>query len=265
LSALEALLLGLAQGLTEFFPVSSSGHLVMLQALLGVEGEGGLLFEIAVHVATLIAIVIFYRKRIWALLTGVIARQHEALIYVAKLGVGTLPAVMVGLSAKDFIEEQFANPALVGVALIVTGTFVWTTRTTLPRASALEPSWLAALLIGCAQAFAILPGISRSGSTVATALALGLAAGPAAEFSFLLGIIAISGAAVLMLPDLAGASDAMLGSLVIGGGAALASGMAAIWLFVQMLQKQAFHLFAWYAWAVGALFLAWLWSGGGAA
>lgn len=265
MSTLEALLLGLAQGLTEFFPVSSSGHLVMLQALLGVEGEGGLLFEIAVHVATLIAIMIFYRQRIMDLLKGLIAREHEALTYVGKLGVGTVPAVFVGLFAKDFIEEQFENPALVGIALMVTGTFLWTTRKTLPLASVHEPTWLAALLIGCAQAFAILPGISRSGSTVAAALALGLAAGAAAEFSFLLGIIAIAGAAVLMIPDLAGASDAMLGSIAVGGAAALLSGIAAISLFVRMLQKQIFHLFAWYAWAVGGLFLLWVWSGGGGA
>lgn len=264
MSELEALLLGLVQGLTEFFPVSSSGHLVMLQSLLGVEEEGGLLFEIAVHVATLIAIVIFYRRRILELIKGVFARQWASIEYVAKLAVGTLPAVAVGLLAKDFIEEQFANPVVVGVALIVTGTFLWTTRSTLAKASLQEPTWLAALLIGCAQAFAILPGISRSGSTVAAALALGIAAAPAAEFSFLLGIIAIAGAAVLMLPDLAGASSDMLGNLAIGGAAALVSGIAAISLFVRMLKNQTFHHFAWYAWAVGGLFLVWLWRGGGA-
>jgi undecaprenyl-diphosphatase len=258
LSRLEAFWLGIVQGLTEFFPVSSSGHLVIFRTLLGTETEGGLLFEIAVHVATLVAIAIFYRRRILELVVGVFSRNRSALIYTAKLVVGTLPAVLVGLLAKDFIERQFANPSVVGVDLMITGAILLTTRRTTQSAHRLDPSWRDALLIGCAQAFAILPGISRSGSTVSVALALGLRPVAAAEFSFLLGIIAISGAAVLMIPDLGGASAAMLNGIAIGSAAALVSGVAAIWLFVRMLQKQVFHLFAYYAFVVGGGFLAWV-------
>jgi undecaprenyl-diphosphatase len=253
----EAFLLGIVQGLTEFFPVSSSGHLAMIQAVLGVQGEGGLVFEIAVHAATLVAIVIFYRHRIADLVRGALRGDAEAFSYGAKLAIGTVPAVIVGLTAKDAVEEAFGQPELVALCLLITGSLLLTTRWTAPRAAGRTPTFAMALAIGCAQAFAILPGISRSGTTVAIALALGLAPAAAAEFSFLLGVVAIAGASVLLLPDIAGSNAAMLGTLAIGSAAALVSGIAAIWLFVRMLDRQIFHLFAYYAWAVGGLFMYW--------
>lgn len=256
MSTLEALWLGIIQGLTEFFPVSSSGHLVIFQALLGIESKG-LLFEVAVHVATLVAILIFYRRRIGALLIGALRLQEDALRYAGKLAVGTLPAVAVGLAAKDFIADQFSAPPVVGGLLLVTGAIVWTTRGTRNNGAADEPTWVGALLVGIAQAFAILPGISRSGSTVAAALALGVAPAAAAEFSFLLGVIAISGAAVLILPDLRGAAPEQISAVGLGVGAALVSGILALWLFVRMLRANSFHYFAWWAWLAGAAFLAW--------
>jgi len=257
-SQLEALWLGIVQGLTEFLPVSSSGHLVIFQTLLGVEGEGGLLFEIAVHVATLVAIVIFFHRRILELVVGAAKRDLAAWRYIGKLALGTVPAVLFALLAKSTLDELLVSPIVAGCGLLVTGGILWTTRTTLPRAELEEPSWEAALLIGVAQALAILPGVSRSGSTVAAALALGVAPAAAAEFSFLLGIVAIAGAAVLALPDLAEASPEMLAVLATGCSAALASGIVAIWLFVLLLRRQSFHYFAWYTWGAGALFLVWL-------
>ncbi len=254
---IEAVLLGLVQGLTEFFPVSSSGHLAMLQALFGGREAGGLLFEVGVHVATLVAIAFFYRVRIARLVIGFLERDRETLEYVGKLALATVPAVVVGLGAKDFIEAQFSNPVLVAGALLVTGFVVMSTRWTAPRAHAPVPGWGAALLIGCAQALAILPGISRSGSTVAMALLLGVAPLAAAEFAFLMGIIAIAGAAVLMIPDLQSADASALGDLALGGVAALVSGLLAIWLFVRMLDRSLFHHWAWYCWIVGAGFMAW--------
>jgi undecaprenyl-diphosphatase len=255
-SALEALLLGLVQGLTEFFPVSSSGHLVLFQTLLGIEVDG-LLFEVSVHVATVVAIVLFYHRRVRELILGVLSARAEALRYAGKLIVGTLPAVLVGLTARDFITAQFASPLLVGGLLIVTGGIVWTTRRTRRESGAQEPTWAGALAIGLAQAFAILPGISRSGSTVAAALALGVAPAAAAEFSFMLGIIAVSGAAVLVLPEMRDAAPEQLSAVALGGAAALCSGILAIWLFVRMLRSNTFHYFAWWAWLAGAGFLAW--------
>jgi len=257
LDVLEAVVLGVVQGLTEFFPVSSSGHLAMLQALFGGRETGGLLFEVAVHVATLFAIVFFYRQRIGALISGFFGRDPETLEYVGKLAVATLPAVVVGLTAEGWIEAQFSNPVLVGCALLVTGCIVSSTRWTAMRAVARVPGWGVALAIGFAQALAILPGISRSGSTVAIALALGVAPLAAAEFSFLMGIIAITGAAILMIPDLQAVATGELMVLGVGGVAALVSGLIAISLFVRMLDRSLFHHWAWYCWVVGGGFLFW--------
>jgi undecaprenyl-diphosphatase len=256
-SFFEALWLGIVQGLTEFFPVSSSGHLVLFETLLGVHSGDGLLFEVALHVATLVAIALFYHKRIGDLVVGALRGDADAWRYVGKLFVGTLPAGVIGFAAKDLIAEQFSSPLAVGVLLLVTGGIVWSTRRTSETATGTEPGWWAALAIGFAQAFAILPGISRSGSTVAAALALGIAPRPAAEFSFLLGIIAVSGAAVLTLPDLGDASPELMSAVFTGGLAALVTGIFAIWLFVRMLQSHTFHWFALWAWLAGASFLAW--------
>lgn len=261
MDAWEAALLGLVQGLTEFLPVSSSGHLVMGEALLG-RADASLVFEIAVHVGTLGAILLFYRRRIAALTVGVARGQAASWRYVGKLGLATLPAVAVGLGLRDQVEGLFAFPAATGVALLVTGAFLWTTRRSVLRARAPEPGWLAALGIGVAQALAIAPGISRSGATVAAALALGVAPLAATEFSFLMAIAAISGAAVLALPDIQAASPELLRACLVGAAVAWLSGLAALWLFVHLLRRQRFHHFAFYAWGVGGLFLAWLALGG---
>jgi undecaprenyl-diphosphatase len=264
LSGWEAVWLGIVQGLTEFFPVSSSGHLVIFRSLLGIQDGGGLLFEVAVHVATLLAIAIYYRRRILGLAAGVISGRPEALHYGAMLFLGTLPAVAVGLTARDFVERQFQNPVVTGVGLLATGAILWTTRSTARPARARKVDaapadfgWRVALLVGCGQALAILPGISRSGTTVAVALALGLAPVAAAEFSFLLGIIAIAGAGVLTLPDLVAAGHEQRVHLFYGGLAALLAGLAAIWAFVRLLERGYFYLFAGYVWVVGGLFLLW--------
>ncbi|MCP4038649.1 MAG: undecaprenyl-diphosphate phosphatase, partial [bacterium] len=182
-----------------------------------------------------------------------------ALEYVGKLIVATLPAVAVALTAKDMIDGVVSSPAVAAGGLLLTSVILFTTRSTIASASQSVPGWGAALLIGMAQALAILPGVSRSGSTVAAALALGVAPAAAAEFSFLMGIIAISGAAVLMLPDLGQASPAALTSLALGCTTALTSGILAIWLFVMVLRRQTFYQFGYYTAAVGFAFGLFLW------
>jgi len=250
----QAAFLGLVQGLTEFLPVSSSGHLVLIQAWLGIH-EKGVLFEVVLHVATLVSVLIFYRRRVGSLIVGLLARRPADWRYAAKLGVATIPAVVLVLVAGDFLEAQFESPRSAALGLLLTGAILWTTRRTLPRAHALEPGWTAALCIGCAQALAILPGVSRSGSTVAAALALGVAPAAAAEFSFLMSVIAIAGAAARMLPMAAGVSADAVPSLLVGGGVALVAGVAALALFVRLLRSGAFYRFAWYVWPVGVLAL----------
>lgn len=248
---LEAAWLGLLQGLTEFLPVSSSGHLVLAEAALGIH-DPGILFEVAVHVATLAAVVVFYRRRIFELANGALHGEREALEYGAKLGLATVPAVIFALLARDWIERQFEAPLTAGIGLIVTGGLLWTTRSTLPRAEVDGVGWGAAWWIGCAQALAILPGISRSGATVCVALALGVRALPAAEFSFLMSVVAIAGALVLQLEGGALGALADPGPLALAAAVALASGLAALAIFVRLLRGQSFSRFAYYVWIVGA-------------
>ena len=130
---LDAIILGIVQGLTEFLPVSSSGHLVMAQSLLGVTPEGGIVFEVAVHVATLVAILLFYFKRVRALTFGALLGDTDAWRYIGKLGLATLPAVLVALSARRFIEAQFNSPMFAASMLLVTGFIVFSTRYTINR------------------------------------------------------------------------------------------------------------------------------------
>jgi len=254
-NGIEALFLGAVQGLTEFLPVSSSGHLVILQELLRVQQEG-MLFEIVVHVATLASVLIFYRRRVTDLLRGLLTGSADAYRYTGKLALGTLPAVLAVLLLGDFFEAQFESAAAAGAGLLLTGAVLWSTRRSADAAEGLEPSWAAAWWIGCAQALAIFPGVSRSGSTVAAALATGVAPAAAAEFSFLMGAIAVSGAAVRALPELGSSVGTEADALLLGGAAAFVSGIAAIWLFVKLLRSRGFYRFAYYTWALGLVTLA---------
>ncbi|HUF75167.1 MAG TPA: undecaprenyl-diphosphate phosphatase [Longimicrobiales bacterium] len=257
MTSLEAIILGLIQGATEFLPVSSSGHLVIGQTLLGVESPG-VVFEVALHVATLVSILFVYRARVGELAVGAVRRDPASLRYVGLLVVATLPAVVVGLFFKDAVEALFESPVASGVALLVTGLILWTSRRALAGAKGTVPGWTAALLIGVAQAFAILPGISRSGSTVVAALWLGVAPREAAAFSFLMAVPAISGAAVLQLGELGAGAGLGWEVLALGSLFAAVTGVLAIRTFVAMLARESFHLFAPYCWIVGALFLAYL-------
>ncbi len=255
LNWLEAILLGLVQGLTEFLPVSSSGHLAIAQELLGVVDSP--LFTVAIHGATLVAVVFFYRLRIIKLAIDGLRRDPAALRYIAKLILATLPAVIATLIAEEKIKSTLGNHVVASWCLLVTGALLWTTRVTLGRGQSIEPTWRGALIIGCAQAFALLPGISRSGTTIVAALFVGMAPIAAAEFSFLMAVIAICGAVVLEIPDLQHVSPAFVMPIALGCIAALLSGLAALWLFVRLLRDQRFYRFSYYVWTLGAVVLIW--------
>jgi undecaprenyl-diphosphatase len=254
---LDSIVLGIVQGLTEFLPVSSSGHLVLAQELLHADLGQGILFEVAVHIATLFAIMIFYRRRVTNLIYGTLTRDRRTLEYAGKLIIGTLPAIVVALLFRGWIEEQFDSLLGVGICLILTGFIVWSTKYTNKHTGLDEPSWKSAFMIGCVQAFAILPGISRSGSTVAAGLALGLNPIAAAEFSFMLGMIAMAGAGILLLPELSSVDPTLMTAITYGSIASLLSGLVALAAFVWLLRTQRFYIFAWYAWVVGAITVTW--------
>ena len=258
----EAALLGVVQGLTEFLPVSSDGHLVISQRLLGIS-ETGIVFEIVVHVATLVSVLVFYRERVVELVRGVLARRSEALRYGGKLVLATSPAVVAALTLGDFLESQFESARAAALGLLVTGAVLWTTRHSFASARPGEPSWSTAFWMGCAQAIAILPGVSRSGLTLAAALALGVSPMAAAEFSFLMSIAAISGAAVWMLPDLLASPAGQGAALATGATTALIAGVGAIWFCIRLLRSRSLHWFAYYTWAAGLAMLVWLHAHGG--
>jgi undecaprenyl-diphosphatase len=255
----EAAVLGFVQGATEFLPVSSSGHLVIGQSLLGLS-ISGVHFEVAVHVATLLSVLVFYRSRLLELLRGGVRGEGPAWRYIGLLALGTVPAAVLGWFFGDVLEGAFEAPRVTGVGLLVTAGFLWSSRVPLRRELSGTPGWRAALVIGLAQSIALVPGISRSGATVVTGLWLGIEAEEAAAFSFLLAIPAIAGAAVLQLPDLLGGQGLTVGtsSLVLGGVVAAVTGVLAIWTFVALLARKSFHQFGTYAALVGTAFLIYL-------
>lgn len=262
----EGVFLGFLQGATEFLPVSSSGHLVMGQAVLGV-GVPGLGFEVALHFATLVSVLVAYRARIAALLGGAVRGDRAQLRYGGLLLLASVPAAVAGVGFGDFFARLFDSPAVAGVALLVTGCVVWTARGALARGPAGRIGVGSAVIVGLAQAAAIVPGISRSGATVVAALWRRVGAREAAAFSFLLSVPAVGGAALLEVPGLVeGAGGGAPGGVpvgVLGGAAAVAcvTGVAAIGAFRTMLENRSLHRFAPYLWAVGALFL-WFVSAG---
>jgi undecaprenyl-diphosphatase len=257
----EGLILGIVQGLTEFLPVSSSGHLVVAEAVLDVHMPG-VFVEVVVHVATLVAVAVVYWQRIAGLVAGVARGNRDAWRYVGLLLLASIPAGVVGVLFQDWFEATFDSLTIVGVDFLITGSILWSTRFA-PSATRDVPTAGRAFAIGAAQAFAILPGVSRSGSTVAAGIWAGLDPVRAAEFSFLLGMPAVAGAAVLQVPELvAGTASAGAGPLAVSFVAALVSGILAIRLLVWLLGRRAFHRFAPYCWLLGGFTLAWALFGG---
>ena len=251
MSALEALVLGAVQGLTEFLPVSSKGHLVMSEALLGVR-PGTLTFEVLVHVATLAAVLVLLRGRILSVI------RERDLGFAGRVLLACVPAGLVGILFKDRIEAFFHDAHGTAAGLLFTGTVLFGVRF-LPPGERDRPTWAAAFLIGLAQTAALLPGVSRSGMTISAALALGLTGAAAAEFSFLVAIPIIAGAGLLVAPDaLAEAQGGRAGPFALGFLASFVFGALAIQLVLGVLARRRFSDFAFYCWAAGALFLAWL-------
>lgn len=257
----EAAVLGVVQGVTEFLPVSSSAHLVLGQALLGVRAPG-VVYEAAVHLATLVAVLWVYRRRIADLATGMYRGRRAAWAFVGLLALASVPAAAVGLLLRGPVEASFEQPVVAAGLLLVTGLMVGTLRWTALRADRDRPGVPGALWVGFAQASAILPGISRSGATVAAGVWRGVEAERMAEFSFLLSVPAVGGAALLELgPGQLDLVRALGPELAVGFAAAAVSGVLAIHLFVRALQAGSFHRFAYYCWAVGGGYLlaAWIW------
>ncbi|NMB25012.1 MAG: undecaprenyl-diphosphate phosphatase [Firmicutes bacterium] len=264
LSVGQAIVLGFFQGLTEFLPVSSSGHLVLLGQLFGLK-EPDLTFSVMVHFGTLIAVMIALRAEVALMLGGLRPVTKASSPDQVRLGrrlillvvVGTIPAAVMGLLAKDFIEGLFGSVAFVGIALLFTGSLLWWAEGRADHGRSLEQMVPKdALQIGLWQIVALAPGVSRSGTTISAGLFRGFSRADAARFSFLLSLPTIAGAVVL---EARGVFTAVSGGtwvpLLVGTLTATITGFLAIQGLLQLVKRHSLRVFSYYTWLVGFIVL----------
>jgi len=262
LTIFEAFWLGILQGLTEFLPISSSGHLVIAQAVAGIRTPG-MTFEIYVHFGTLLSILVVFRKDLSALFTSFIEKVKSPRTIISgykddkdyrlllMLLLATIPAGVIGLLFKDFFAATFNNVKFVGFALILTGIILFVSKFAVNRNK--EVWGKRAVLIGFAQALAIFPGISRSGASISTAMLSGVSGEQSARFSFLLAIPVIAGATVVQLLDMTSSGPGKISYMIAGVGAvsSFITGTLAISLLMEVMKKGKMHYFAGYCISVG--------------
>ena len=254
---LDAVILGIVQGLTEFLPVSSSGHLVIFQKMLGFQPPG-VTFEVMLHLGTLVAIVAAFWDDVW----GMIKKPTSRLVLL--IVVGSIPAGLMGIFLKPLFEKAFESLSVVGTGLIITGLLLMLGERLNSRAwwgkGVEQVSWGDVLFIGLLQGLAITPGISRSGSTIAAGLLRGLDREFAARFSFLLAVPAIAGAGVLAAKEVfdAGIAGSAFLPYAVGAAVAAVSSYLAIRIVISLVRGGRLSLFSYYCWAVGILTLLFL-------
>ena len=273
MSELQAVLLGLVQGLTEFLPVSSSGHLTIFRSLFGVEAEN-LTFEVAVHAAPVLSTIVAFRKEIWDLLKGFFKfKMNSQTHYIFKIAVSMIPVMIVGLFFKDYVTTLFGSGLLiVGCMLLVTAILLYLGEKLSDRAAlrakegdseGREVGYLDAFIIGLAQSVAVLPGLSRSGTTIATGLMLGVKKSAVAQFSFLMVLVPILGEAFLELVSgefTVAASGISTLALILGFISAFISGYVACRWMINIVRKAKLHWFSLYCVfaAVACVIIEWL-------
>lgn len=265
IDAWQALVLALIQGLTEFLPISSSAHLLLPSMLLGWPDQG-LAFDVAVHFGTLCAVVVYFRRDLRELLAGALSalsvrQMNSSATEVAYLAIATVPAVLVGLALNDVMNSLRTVPVLATTTIVFALLLGFADRRVQDGAQSRISNWRAALIIGCAQAIAPIPGTSRSGITITAGLLLGLSRKAAARFSFLLSIPIILGAALLKSLDLL-ASDVALdpGVLLLGIAVAAVSAYACIAAFLRLIEAIGMLPFVIYRLALGAVLCALWWA-----
>ena len=276
MNSTEAILLGIIQGLTEFLPVSSSGHLVLFQHLFGLK-EAELFFDVCVHLGTLLAVIVVFRQEIKNIILALIrfssssASKKTVLQKIESdpdlkmaflIVIGSIPTAVLGFLFRGIADRLFASAFIAGLMLMFTGLLLWITRRAAtpvekPVADRLTPK--NALIIGVVQGLAIIPGISRSGSTISIGLLLGIDRETAARYSFLLSIPAIIGAGVLSLKEGLSQTNLAIQISLLGALIAALVGYVALKSLLHIVKKGHLHLFAPYCWLVGilAIFFSW--------
>lgn len=250
----EAIIIGLVQGLTEFLPISSSGHLVIIQKILKINSPGNLI-EVSAHLGTLLSIILIYKKEIWGIITSL--KSSESKKYIFMIVLATLPSVVFVLTSKSFIMRLFESVSSVAIALIFTGCILYMSG--IKYYSNKKLSLAKGFLIGISQAFAVIPGISRSGMTISLALLLGVSSKEAAKFSFMLAIPAIFGATILTFLDAQfDQLKIMTTPLVVTALVSFVSGLLALKFLIKILNAGKFYYFSFYCTLIGLISLLFL-------
>ena len=267
---IEAIILGIIQGLTEFLPVSSSGHLVLFQQLFGLK-EAELFFDVCVHLGTLVAVIVVFHREIQNIITALLrlvslAGQKKTILQQVEsdpelkmallIVIGSIPTAVLGLMFQSIADRLFSSSFFTGLMLMVTGLILWFTRRLKPdnKGAGIDSfSKTKAFIIGIVQGLAIIPGISRSGSTISIGLLLGIDREVAARYSFLLSIPAIVGAGALSLKDGLSQTDPALRLALMGAAAAALVGYGALKVLLGMVKKGRLYVFAPYCWLIGIL------------
>ena len=262
MDVLNAILLGIVEGVTEFLPVSSTGHLILADALLGYDPKRWEVFNIVIQSGAILAVIVLYWRTFLDVITGMIARQKSAWSFTRNVLIGFLPAALVGVVFHDRIEALLGNAQLVSISLIVGGIAILVIERLAPKAridSVPEMSMGIALGIGALQCLAMIPGVSRSGATIMGALSLGVGRKTAAEFSFFLAVPTMLGATTLQLfkhrHELASAG---LTEIAVGWLVSFVVAVAVIKAFVGIVGRYGFAPFAWYRIIAGGAALIWL-------
>ena len=264
----QGIVLGIVQGLTEFLPVSSSGHLVLGQNFFGIT-EPALSFDISLHLGTLFAVFLVFFKEITAMLFSLgrllqkgistkkinTALKEDGDVRLAALIIaGSIPTAIIGLVLKNYVHALFSSLVIVGCMLMTTGTFLWFTKKATGKGKkVIQMGFGTAIFIGICQGGAVIPGISRSGATIAAGLFSGVERETAARFSFLLSIPAIVGAEMLSLKDSFAAGADLNSATIFGTFVAFIVGTLALLALLRIVKKGRLHAFAPYCWAVGLI------------
>ncbi|MBI5039767.1 MAG: undecaprenyl-diphosphate phosphatase [Gammaproteobacteria bacterium] len=262
---LKALCLGVVEGLTEFLPISSTGHLILVGDLLGFNDAKGKLFEIVIQSGAILAVCWEYRVRLWGVVQGFVKRDAAATRFVANLLVAFLPAAVLGLLFATAIKEHLFHPVPVALAFIVGGLLIlWAERRvhTIRIHEVSDMDWRDALKVGCAQTLALIPGTSRSGATIIGGLFFGLSRRAATEFSFFLAIPTLIAATLYDLykhRDLLQADD--LGMFTVGFVASFISAFVAVRGLLRYISRHDFSAFAWYRIVFGGVVLVTAYTG----
>ncbi|MEG2365143.1 MAG: undecaprenyl-diphosphate phosphatase [Alistipes sp.] len=256
MDTLQAIILGIVQGITEFLPVSSSGHLQIAKALMGVELQDNITFDVALHAATVLSTIVVLWSEIWRLVKGLFTRKfNDEKAYILKIVLSMIPIGIVGLLLKDHLNDLLQSPAIlmvVGVMLLLTATLLAFAYFAKPRQKE-SISYRDALIIGVAQSIAAMPGLSRSGTTIATGLLLGNKKAAVAQFSFLMVLAPIMGEALLDFVENGPSSEIAVGPLAAGFLSAFVVGCLACKFMIEIVKRGKLIWFALYCALAGVI------------